>query len=240
MCQASVKLAAHYTTSNLVMSENSLNIEPLVQQLEAVILEGLTHDLKKQLMLSLHQTKTQTRQHKLADMTLVLLDIEDCLCFGQSDPVIDEERLEALVLKLQSGADPDQPEVDFEFKPATASHTHSESGQVATIAPEARINITLCNCPSRDEAREIARGLVEERLAACVNLIANIGAIYRWNGEIHDTAECQLQIKSSPGREDQIIQYIEQHHSNEVPEIVTIPITTGNNSYFSWVHEETR
>ena len=191
------------------------------------------------MMLSLHQTKTAFRKLKLADMTLVLLDIEDCLCFGQSEPTIDDERLEALILKLQSSSDPSEPEVDFEFKPA--SHAKSDAEDVvAPTAPKARINVTLCNCPSRDEARDIARGLVEEQLAACVNIIANIGSIYRWQGEIHDTAECQLQIKSSPELEEQIIQFIETHHSNEIPEIVSIPIHTGNERYFDWVHEETR
>ncbi|MCP4271680.1 MAG: divalent-cation tolerance protein CutA, partial [Gammaproteobacteria bacterium] len=77
------------------------------------------------------------------------------------------------------------------------------------------------------------------RLAACINIIANIGSIYWWKGEIHDTAECQLQIKTSHQSLSDTIDYIKQYHPNDIPEILVIPINEGNTKYFEWVKQET-
>lgn len=210
------------------MDESKPDFDPLIELLEAVVSDGLSHELKKQLMLSIHKTKSACRQQKLADLTLVLLDVEDCLGFGLQAHEIELERLEALILKLtntQLGIEPEKETPDPRL--------------VSSESKPAAINLTVCNCASRDEAREIARGLVEKRLAACVNIIANIGAIYRWEGEILDTSECQLQIKSAPGQEEALYDFIRQNHTNEVPEILSIPINKGNQSYFDWVHKET-
>ncbi len=104
---------------------------------------------------------------------------------------------------------------------------------------QASIQLILCNCPGRDAARELAQGLVKARFAACVNIIANIGAIYWWDGEIKDTAECQLQIKTSNQSLDDIIHYIKQNHPNEIPEIIAMQVEKGNQDYFDWVKQET-
>lgn len=115
-----------------------------------------------------------------------------------------------------------------------------ESQQIELIpSPEAPIHLTLCNCKSRDEARELAYGLIEHRLAACVNFVANIGAIYRWQDNIEDTSECQLQIKSVPERDEEIKDYIKAHHSYDVPEIITVPVHQANQEYIQWVIQQT-
>ncbi|MCP4413300.1 MAG: divalent-cation tolerance protein CutA [Gammaproteobacteria bacterium] len=101
------------------------------------------------------------------------------------------------------------------------------------------IQLVMCYCPGRDAARELARHLIKARLAACVNIIANIGSIYWWKGEIHDTAECQLQIKTSHQSLNDTIDYIRQHHPDDIPEILVIPINEGNKEYFEWVKRET-
>ncbi len=101
------------------------------------------------------------------------------------------------------------------------------------------IQLVMCNCPGRDAARELARHLIEARLAACINIIANIGSIYWWKGEIHDTAECQLQIKTSHQSLSDTIDYIKQYHPDDIPEILVIPINEGNTEYFEWVKQET-
>lgn len=104
---------------------------------------------------------------------------------------------------------------------------------------KSKIQLILCNCPGRDAARELARGLVQTRLAACVNIIANIGSIYWWEGEIKDTAECQLQIKTSTDCLEDTLHYIKQNHPNDVPEILSIGVEKGNEDYFEWVKQET-
>jgi len=102
-----------------------------------------------------------------------------------------------------------------------------------------RIQLILCNCPGRDAARELAHGVITARLGACVNIIANIGSIYWWQGEIKDTAECQLQIKTASACVEDLIHYINQNHPNEVPEILVFPVDKGNENYFEWVKQET-
>lgn len=119
----------------------------------------------------------------------------------------------------------------------------TESSVVEEVIEEeckqASIQLILCNCPGRDAARELAQGIVKARLAACVNIIANIGAIYWWDGEIKDTAECQLQIKTSNQSLEDIIRYIKQNHPNDVPEIIAMQVENGNQDYFDWVKQET-
>ena len=120
--------------------------------------------------------------------------------------MIDDERLEALVSRLDKIA-------HGEFDSVAEQHSGQkfmlleDNGEDESTDRDG-VQLTLCNCPSRDEAREIARGLVESGLAACVNIIANIGSIYQWQGEIVDTSECQLQIKSAAERREAIEAYI--------------------------------
>ena len=116
----------------------------------------------------------------------------------------------------------------------TESESESESE-----SEKSTIQLILCNCPGRDAARELARGLVQNRLAACVNIIANIGSMYWWEGEIKDTAECQLQIKTSTSNLEDTFHYIKQNHPNDVPEILSIGVEKGNEDYFEWVKQET-
>ena len=221
------------------MESVSQNLGDLIELLELVVQDGMSHDLKKGIMLNLHKTKSASRQNRQADLTLVLLDIEECLGFGKSDPTIDTERLEAFIVKLNGEPEKQQADdYDIEFHPAT-KHAPAQSVEEVHTEP-AQIHLTICNCTSRDEARDIARGLVENGLAACVNVIANIGSVYSWQGEIHDTTECQLQIKSAPELDQKIQEFIIEKHSNEVPEIISVPISKGNQSYFDWVKEETQ
>jgi len=85
----------------------------------------------------------------------------------------------------------------------------------------------------------LAQGIVKARLAACVNIIANIGSIYWWEGEVKDTAECQLQIKTASSCVEDVIHYIKQNHPFDVPEILVFPVDKGNEDYFDWVKQET-
>lgn len=137
--------------------------------------------------------------------------------------ITDEEKV------LNKIADPDKSEAVTQAETTTEEKTTKQG----------IIQLVMCNCPGRDAARELARHLIEARLAACINIIANIGSIYWWKGEIHDTAECQLQIKTSHQSLNDVIDYIKQYHPDEVPDILVIPIDLGNMEYFEWVKQET-
>jgi periplasmic divalent cation tolerance protein len=90
---------------------------------------------------------------------------------------------------------------------------------------------------NEDEAVRIAKTLVTERLAACANMVPGVRSIYRWKGEIWDSEERLLIIKTRAALFPALEKRIRTLHSYEVPEIVGIPITAGSPPYLEWVLE---
>ncbi len=89
------------------------------------------------------------------------------------------------------------------------------------------------------EARLIAKTVVEERLAACANLLGSIQSVYRWKDQICEDAETALILKTSANRKTELIERIKQLHSYDVPCITCLPITGGNPDFLSWIEAET-
>ncbi len=94
--------------------------------------------------------------------------------------------------------------------------------------------IVLCTCPDEKTAAEIARVLVDEGLAACVNSNP-VRSVYRWKGQTESANEYQLVIKSRSDRYAQIQKRILEMHPYELPEIIGVPIVTGLKPYLSWL-----
>ena len=94
--------------------------------------------------------------------------------------------------------------------------------------------IVLTTCPNSAEAKQLATGLVENKLAACVQLKA-ISSIYQWQGEVQQDEEIQLVIKTTQERYTAIEHFIKQQHSYELPEIIALPVQTGSDEYLSWL-----
>lgn len=99
-------------------------------------------------------------------------------------------------------------------------------------------SIILTTCPTDEEARELALKLVQEKLAACVQLSA-VTSVYTWKGTTHQEPEIRLLIKTRTGLYPAVEAFIRQNHSYEVPEIVQIPITHGSDEYLGWMDENT-
>jgi len=93
--------------------------------------------------------------------------------------------------------------------------------------------VVLCMAGVK-ESEEIARLLVEEKLAACVN-VAEIDSYYRWNGEFCEDREALLIIKTEKSKLDKIKERIKEVHSYELPEIIALPIVAGYDKYLAWV-----
>lgn len=97
------------------------------------------------------------------------------------------------------------------------------------------VHIVLTTCPDKETAQTLARTLVEQNLAACVNIIDGIQSIYRWKDDIQDDSELLLIIKSPvecfPALQDRLLEL----HPYELPEIVTVPVTDGLPGYLDWI-----
>ncbi len=100
--------------------------------------------------------------------------------------------------------------------------------------------LVLITCGSEEEALKIAHFLVEDRLAACVNLISRVRSIYRWEGKIWDEREWILFVKTKKERFEDVEKQVKARHSYSVPEIIALPIVDGSVSYLDWIKEMTR
>ena len=100
------------------------------------------------------------------------------------------------------------------------------------------VRIVFVSIP-RDEAGAFARALVEERLAACVNIIPKMESFYRWEGKVLSDSEALLIVKTTKGRFDTLRMYVEEHHPYDLPEIVALPVSEGLPDYLAWVSDQT-
>lgn len=101
-----------------------------------------------------------------------------------------------------------------------------------------RLVLTTAGSPS--EARKIARALVEQRLAACVNIIPQIESIYRWRDQVETAREYLLVIKTSQRRYQAVEKAIRELHSYELPECLSVAIESGSKDYLKWLAEQVK
>jgi periplasmic divalent cation tolerance protein len=97
--------------------------------------------------------------------------------------------------------------------------------------------IVLCTAGSEEEARKIARHLVEQRLAACVNIVPQIESIYRWQEKLESTREWLLLIKTTVERFPDVRDAIRELHSYELPECISINVEDGSAAYLEWIEQ---
>lgn len=95
--------------------------------------------------------------------------------------------------------------------------------------------VILTTVDSEDLAVKIASGLVEERLAACVNLISPVRSIYHWKEKICDDREMVLLIKTVAHLFNEVRDFIREHHTYELPEIIALPVAAGDERVLDWI-----
>ena len=99
--------------------------------------------------------------------------------------------------------------------------------------------LVLTSLPDRESAEKLATSLIEQRLAACVNILAPCVSSYRWQGEIQRDEEHPLLIKTTQDRYPAVEASIRASHPYELPEIIAVSITNGLPAYLQWVESET-
>ena len=104
-------------------------------------------------------------------------------------------------------------------------------------AADARILLTTA---PPGKAHELARALVEERLAACVNVVPGLRSIYRWEGALHDEPESLLIVKTTRDRLEALSARLAALHPYETPEVLVLTPDTGAAAYLAWLERETR
>src|SRR3954462_9773585 len=97
--------------------------------------------------------------------------------------------------------------------------------------------VVLSTFPSLEEARTVGRQLVEERLAACANLVPAVESIYRWQGKVETATETMAILKTTREGFAKLEARLRELHSYEVPEIVALPVQGGSEAYLRWVGE---
>ena len=102
------------------------------------------------------------------------------------------------------------------------------------VQPQARIVLTTCSNP--DEARRLARTLVEERLAACATLIPAVESIYHWEGNLDSATETMLLLKTEIDKVAAPEIRLHELHSYQTPEFLVLPVESGSSCYLDWLH----
>ncbi len=105
---------------------------------------------------------------------------------------------------------------------------------------KADFGVALVTCSSKQEAQALACGIVEARLAACVNIVPAIESIFWWEGKLDSAQELLLIIKTRKTKFVALAHYVKTHHSYQVPEIILLPIEQGHEPYLNWIRESVK
>jgi len=101
------------------------------------------------------------------------------------------------------------------------------------------VRVVFITAPEVAVGRRIASALVEERLAACVNLVPGIISIYRWDGGVQEDAEVLLVVKTNEARCSELADRVRELHPYDLPELLALPAVGGSAAYLDWVRQET-
>jgi periplasmic divalent cation tolerance protein len=99
--------------------------------------------------------------------------------------------------------------------------------------------VVLTTAGSSDEAKRIARALVERRVASCVNIVPGVESVYRWKGQVESAEEWLLVIKTRSQRFEEVRAAIEELHSYDLPECIMLEIAEGDKAYLDWLAKNT-
>lgn len=107
------------------------------------------------------------------------------------------------------------------------------------MSADSAMLLVMSSLPDQAAAQQLARTLVERRLAACVSVLAPCTSVYRWQGSVEKTAEVPVLIKTTAARYAELESALRALHPYELPEIIAVPVLRGLPAYLDWVAGET-
>jgi len=99
--------------------------------------------------------------------------------------------------------------------------------------------VVYITAPNEEEGARMAKTLVGEKLAACVNIIKDIRSIYFWQGKVEDEKEVFLIVKTKASLYEKLEEKVKELHTYTVPEVIAVPIVSGSKDYLGWVKDST-
>ena len=114
----------------------------------------------------------------------------------------------------------------------------SPSERDPTAPNEPAVSVVMVTAPDADEGARLARALVEERLAACVNVVPGLRSVYRWQGEVEEAAEVLLVAKTRRDRVAALAARVRELHPYDLPETLALDASGGSAAYLDWVRAE--
>lgn len=109
---------------------------------------------------------------------------------------------------------------------------------MATVTAMTTCQVALCTCPDEPSATQLARALVDEQLAACVNRLPGATSTYRWDGRVEEDTETLLIIKTTADALPRLRQRVATLHPYDVPELIALSIADGLPEYLHWLQQE--
>ena len=106
------------------------------------------------------------------------------------------------------------------------------------MKPEQSYCLIFTTCANREQAEALARSLLEQKLAACINIQHGIESMYHWQGELQQEQESMLLIKTSVSLRPEVQQLLQSVHPYELPEIISVPIDSGSTPYLDWIQSQ--
>nr|XP_029736306.1 uncharacterized protein LOC115271024 isoform X3 [Aedes albopictus] len=119
-------------------------------------------------------------------------------------------------------------------RPPNSASSMSSDSAAAKYEPGTH-SIAYVTTPNANSAKELARKLIEHKLAACVNIIPGLTSIYQWEGKMNEDQEILLMIKTRTSRVDELSKFVRENHPYSVAEVITVPIENGNPPYLDWL-----
>lgn len=109
------------------------------------------------------------------------------------------------------------------------------SRQFSMARPLEDFSMAFVTAPNTDKAKEIAGGLVSNKLAACVNIVPGVTSVYEWEGKIENDSEVLMMIKTRTSRIEELTEFVKKNHPYDVCEVITTSIEGGNKEYIDWI-----